>query len=560
MKRTATIFASLCLLVASGTLLAAPRAWLQSSRIALGETTTLNVESDSATAGAPDFSALQNDFDLRGQSSSTQMSIVNGRAGARSTYSVVLEPRAAGVFTIPSLTMGGGTTEPISLTVVPATPGSAQRGDPIYFESELSTHDPYVQQAVTYTVRLYYAVSLVDGGVDVRAPDNGSLEQIGEDRTSERNIGGQLYNMLERRYLLTAEKSGPMSLPAPRFRGRARRSGGIGFFSDVVAVSQVGRAESLNVRPQPAGAPRPWLVANQLTLMRGDVAHEVRAGEPLILELTLTAEGARASQLPDLSLPGIPGAQVFPEPQQARDAIVDGQPLANVTRRFAVVAAHPGTLRLPEVRVNYWNATSDRADAESLPALAIDVTPGAGIPASPIVPTPGVQVTETRNAGAVANSGPPADARTLHLWQTLTAVLALAFALALGWGWRRGRGPGPVQVELHESGAEAVASAPKALQLALAGGDLRVISDALRRTTSPPCPTVGALKSRLDDPAQRAAIEALESSLWGAGRDGGPDEETCAQLRQAFRQGPRFAPAGSAVSNGVLPPLYPQRS
>ena len=559
MIRAVNLMASLCLL-ASANLCAAPRAWLQPGRIALGETATLNVESESATAGKPDFGALESDFDLRGQSSSTQLGIVNGRAEARSTFSVVLEPRAVGVFTIPSLKIGGGSTEPISLTVVPATKGSAQRGDLIYFESELSTHDPYVQQAVTYTVRLYYAIPLVEGGVDVRPPDNGSLKQIGEDSTSERTIGGQQYNVLERRYLLTPEKSGPMSLPAPRFQGRARRSGGIGFFADVVAVSQVGQAEQLTVRPQPAGAPRPWLVANSLALTRGDVAREVRAGEPLILELTLAASGVRATQLPDLSLPGIPDAQVFPEPQQVKDAIVDGQPLATATRRFAVVAAQTGTLRLPEVRVNYWNATNDQAGTASLPALAIEVTPGAGIPASPIFPTPGAPAKETHATVADTNHDVPTEAPTLRLWQSLTAVLALAFSLSLGWGWQRGRRHGPVQVGPQQPDGAALPSAPKVLRLALDGGDLRVIGDALRHTTSPPCATVGALKSRLDDPAQRAAIDALESSLWGAGRNGGADEGTLETLRQAFRQGPRVAPASSADTKSGLAPLYPQRS
>ena len=46
---------------------AQPRAWLDRDRIAMGDTVTLNVESDQ---GAPDFTPLRTDFDLSGQTSS----------------------------------------------------------------------------------------------------------------------------------------------------------------------------------------------------------------------------------------------------------------------------------------------------------------------------------------------------------------------------------------------------------------------------------------------------------------------------------------------------------
>jgi hypothetical protein len=564
MMRIGSLAGALCLLLASASLQAAARAWLEPDQIALGETATLNVEADSATAGAPDFGVLQRDFDLGGQSSSTQMSIVNGRAEARSRFSVVLEPRAAGNFTVPALTVGSSTTAPLTLVVARGTPGSAERGALLYFESELSSHDPYVQQAVAYTVRLYYAIPLVDGGVDVQAPDDASLKQVGEDRTRQQDIGGRRYTVFERRYLLTPDKSGPLSLPAPRFRGRRQSNDSFGFFNKVIPVSQVGKAEALNVRPLPASAPTPWLIANRLTLTRGALATEVRAGESLVLELLLVADGTTATQLPDLGLPGIQGAQVFPEPQQTRETIVDGRPQATATRRFAIVPAQPGTLLVPAVRVDYWNATSDRADAATLPAVSVAVTPGAAPTAAPSAPAPGTQVVPAQHAAPPANSSAPsrADHQALRLWQALTAGLMLAVALSLWWGWRRGR-PGPaVEPASQATPARAAPVSAQDLQRALAGADLRAIAAALRATTSPPSPGVGALKPLLEDPAQRSAIEALEHSLWAAVADSGGVEhqQTLERLRQAFRHGPRFATARPALNEEVLPPLYPQRS
>lgn len=557
----------LCLLLTAISVSAAPRAWLQPERIALGESTTLHVEAEGDGNTAPDFSALQKDFDLRGQSSSTSTTIRNWQTESHISYEVILEPRASGVYTIPPIKVGNGSTQALSLTVTPATPGSAQRGDQIYFETGLSTHQPRVQQVVGYTVRLYYAVPLVEGQVEVNAPENASLEQVGEDQTSEQYIDGRRFRVLERHYLLTPEKSGPMTLPPPRFRGRARSNNAIGFFNNLAPVSQVGRQETLEVRPLPAGAPTPWLVADRLSLSRKDVVGEVRAGEPLMLEYSLFAEGATAVQLPELQLPAIPGAQVFPEPQQSHDDIVDGRPEATVTRRFAVVPARAGSLQLPEMRLDYWNATTDQAATETVPGMTVNVTPGvvtqpgstAAVPPAPAVPpvVAPVPVTPDGQAnGAAANSAAPDDVTTLRLWQALTGGLVLALVLALAWGWRRGRKPESAVAVLQASGARAEDALPE-LQRALGSGELHQIAAALRATTSPASASLGALKSKLGDARQRAAIEALERSLWASG--GSDKQKTLEQLREAFHAGPQFVARPVRADHDGLPSLYPAR-
>lgn len=555
----------LCLLLVGINVSAAPRAWLQPDRIALGESTTLHVQADGDGSSAPDFSVLQKDFDLRGQSSSTNLTMQNWRTESHTSYEVILEPRASGVYTIPPLQVGNGRTSAISLTVTPATPGSAQRGDQIYFESELATHDPYVQQVVGYTVRLYYAVALVEGQVEVNAPDNASLEQLGEDQTTEQLIDGRRFRVLERHYLLTPEKSGPMTLPPPRFRGRARSSNGIGFFNNLAPVSQVGRQETLDVRPLPAGAPTPWLVADRLSLSREDIVGEVRAGEPLMLEYRLFAEGATAVQLPELQLPAIPGAQVFPEPQRSHDDIVDGRPEATVTRRFAVVPARAGSLQLPEMRLDYWNATTDQAATETVPGTTVNVIPGvvtqpgstAAAPPAPPVVAPAAVTPNGQANEVAANSTVPDDVAALKLWQALTGGLGLALVLALVWGWRRGRMPASAVAAVQTSSAQTEDSAPE-LQRALSNGDLRQIAAALRATTSPASATLGAFKSKLGDARQRAAVEALERSLWaGISHD---KQQALDQLRQVFRAGPQFVAEQMKADNDDLPPLYPPRN
>ncbi len=525
---------------------AAARASLQPDRITLGNTATLTIQTDEINV-TPDFSVLDEFFIVRAQSSSVQTSINNGSYSAQTSFSIELEPRIEGVLTVPPITVGNSSTQPLTLTVTPPQQGSASSGDPIYIESELGTTTPYVQQAVPYTVRLYYAMPLLGGDVTAPAPENANLQQLGEDRQSQVEIGGRRYGVFERRYLLTAEQSGPLELPAARFRGTAQSSAGNGFFTRSQNVSAVGQAFSLNVRPQPVDAPQPWLAVRSLGLTRADLAPSARAGEPLLVEITLTADGATSAQLPDLELPAIDGAQVFPEPAQRQDRIVDGQPVATLKRRFAIVPARAGELTLPELRVRYWNLENDRADAALLAPITLTVAAGA-IAQSP-APT--------------AMIVPPADVpgpvdselqRQLHAWQLASATLLVGLLLALIWGWRRGdRRP----AEDSPLPTTTTTVDPARLRRALADGDLQAIGDALRQSASPPCLNLGAVIEGLAEHGQREAVRELQRVQWSPAASAEAHAQVRAQLRAAFQVGPRWRSEQRARSTSALPALYP---
>jgi hypothetical protein len=331
----------LWLLLAGPQAHAAARASIQPERISLGNSATLTIETDELSA-RPDLSVLDKDFAIGGQSSSMQTSFANGQRSTRTTYMIEIEPRVEGVLTVPAIAIGKAQTEPLVLTVTPAQQGSAASGDPIFLKAELSTSTPYVQQAVTYTVRLYFALPLANGDVTAPAPANASLQQLGEDRQWQEEIAGQRYGVFERRYLLIPERSGTLQLPPARFRGAAQVAGGGGFFGRTQSVSAAGQSFTIEVRPQPDDAPQPWLAARSVALVRGELPATARAGDPVLLELTLTADGVLASQLADLDLPPLIDAQVFPEPVQKTDSIVDGQSVATLKRRFAIVPSRVG--------------------------------------------------------------------------------------------------------------------------------------------------------------------------------------------------------------------------
>ena len=204
---------------------AAVRASLDRDHIALGDSVTLTIESD-GSSGKPDLSPLRKDFEPRGVATGSQTTIVNGTVRSSTQWSVDAgaETCRSGMIDIPALAVGSertsrsvcavGVDAPVASARTRTRPTSTQPtpqangSEPIFIESAIAPTNPYVQQASIYTVRLYYAVTPIDAGLDVLPPDNGDLRQIGDDATTSVMVQGHRYDLLERHYLLQPERSG----------------------------------------------------------------------------------------------------------------------------------------------------------------------------------------------------------------------------------------------------------------------------------------------------------------------------------------------------------------
>lgn len=550
-RRVSAAAAALALLVLSCTqAFAAPRAWLDRDRIALGDTVTLHI----ATTGtrAPDYTPLQAEFTPRNHTSQRRFELVNGQATMRSLYTVVLRPRRAGRLTVPSVPVGGQATAPLVLEVsrgAPRTP--ARAGDEVFIESTPDDSDPYVQQAVGWVVRLYSAVPLVSGHLEQASPDGAALQRIGNDAQYTRELGGRRYTVIERRYLLVPERSGELVVPGAAFEGR-----GVGGFFDSLfgdrggALQARGPTHVLQVRPVPDGAPQPWLPLHSLTLRYAATPERLQVGRAATLTIELVADGATAAQLPAVELPAIDGVQVFAEPPQSEERFVDGRPRATLTRRFSLVPLQAGTVRLPELRIPWWDARSRQRRHAVLPALGWQVLPGAtgALAADP-------PVAAGRQAGAAPPTGTAAagtGAGNARRWMVVATVFAMLWLVTLVWALQRRRAP--------ERRAGAGASArtatpsPTDLRRTIDTGSADEVVAMLQAMAQPPVRSVDALIARLDDPAQRGALDALQRARWGKG-----DLPAARRaMRTAFAAGPRWRTTAPAPDT-PLPPLYPER-
>ncbi|MBS0460975.1 MAG: BatD family protein [Proteobacteria bacterium] len=558
---------------------AAVRASLDRDHVAPGESVTLTISADGSGA-QPDLSPLRNDFSVDGVSSGSQTTIINGAVQSSQQWSVTLTPRHGGVIAIPALKVGANSTAPLRLLVdgspatsaaSPSNPqdngapdaslarGPSKPGDPVFIADDLAPAKPYVGQALVYTLRLYYAVNLLDAALDPPTTDNGDLRQIGQDQRDMQTVDGRRYLRLTRRYLLQPERSGALHLQAPAFRGRAIANPGDPFddaFSmGVRNLRAQGTAVDVTVRPLPAHAPDPWLPAQSLTLTIDPPSAAPRAGEPFDIRVHEAGDGVAASQLPEIASPQIPGAQVYPEPSTTTQDVQGGTLHSERTRRFAIVPAQAGALQIPQISVPWWNVNNDTAQVARAQIPAVQVLSGIA----------GVTGANATTANPVAATNAPAQAptadrvnRVLRAWQGAAVALAVVLASLLVWGWRRRQEAGERLPSSRVEPALHTADALPKLDAALALGDPALIVRVLCETAPEPRPRhLHELLSRLADPTQRDALQACEAMRWRG--DGRPDAQTLVKLRAAFARGPRWAtPERPDTARQPLPPLYPE--
>lgn len=537
------------------------RAWLDRDTMQLGESVTLNVESQGG-GGQPDFSALDRDFRQLGTQSSRQVNIVNGATAVKTLWAVALEPKQEGVLTVPAITVGGAQTEPLTLTVLPQPSGAQGKpGDDIFVEVTADPLAPYVQQQIRYAVKLYFAFDLTDGNLGEPKADGLVVQRLGQDRRYVANIGERRYHVVERHYALIPEASGTLRIPALVFRGSALDPRDpTGFFNRGRAVSASSDAVDLHVRPRPAAwGSGAWLPAVELTLSdESDLPAEVRVGDPVTRTVRLRAQGLGYEQLPELEFPVLDGAEIYPDKSQVttRD---DGTWLfGERVRKFAVVPTRPGKLELPALAIRWWNTTTGSEATAVLPARTVEVLPAAAGAAPPPVASPAVPAATADPAPPPASGEAPAVVASTRTWQWV-AIAGFGLWLAtLALWWRRSQRRAPVATPAASPVVDAGTARTLFLRAAalgeLAGAERSLIAWA--RVERPQLRNVGEVIAELADDEQRDALLALQRARYADA----PADGLGARLERSFRGGlrwrdrPRSREAGS-----VLPALYPDR-
>lgn len=470
MRCSSLLVAVLACLVAA-TAAAAVRATLDTNTLTLGETVQLRLDRDDQANGDPDLTPLRADFDIVSTSSSRTIQITNGSVATHVQANVMLAPKHAGQLTIPAIDWSGESSPALTLTVSSGTPGAAGatgaaaaagQTKKVFLETSVDPPDPYLQEGVHVTVRLYMAEPLYKAGMDFPPSNDALIEQIQADTHRNVQKNGQDYEVVERHYLVFPQRSGDLHLPGPVVAGqiavRVRNDqfssdpfadlfgAGAGMMAGTKPIRVEGEPIVLNVRPRPAAAgDGPWVPARDVTLTadwRPDT-NQLHVGDPVTLALHLQAEGLIATQLPDLSklLLAPAGIKAYPDAPKLKSEQHGDTVSATRDQTIALIADQPGDYTVPDLRLSWWDTRTNELRAVTIPGRSFKVLPApvtANTPATAAPDQPATAPARLPGAStAVAEAAPVS--RSLLLWIGVSVALALLWlATMLAW-WRARR-------------------------------------------------------------------------------------------------------------------------
>jgi hypothetical protein len=504
--------------------------------VRMDDTFELVFSSEDSVDDDPDFSPLREDFEVFGQNQSSEFSIVNGHSNRTRRWTVTLSPKRAGNLTIPSIAFGGDHSPPVNLTVLEANAaaGGADADDAeLKLEVDAKPKNPYVQAQVIMTVRVLLRVSVAGADLSEPALPDTLVERLGEDHRYSTLRNGREYTVIERQYALFPQKSGLLRIDPLQLTAQVE-TGGRSFFSRATrAVRIKSNALDLKVRPQPAEfTGSHWLPAADLKLEESwpQNAPQAKAGEPITRTLTLRAEQATVSLLPELStnlhldssIKQYPDQPALNEEKQPNTGFV-----ATRQEKIALIPGKAGEYKFPAVEVPWWNTKTERMEIARIPERILKVEASGEAP-------PQAATSEAASQTGSAPLAVPAiqettltpTAATTNLWFWLALLFGSGWlATALAWWLSRRKAPEP------SSSAPPPTKAPvldtkqtrKALQQACEQHDPAAARAALLAWAQAlwPAQRPDNLQdiAKLGDAALAAEIERLNRALYGADRN-----------------------------------------
>lgn len=333
----------------------------------------------------PNFDALKQDFNILSRSESSQLTIVNNKSSQYTQWSLELMPTHTGTLTIPAITLGKISSQPITLQVTAqaATQGIPSQKGPIFIESAASPKDGYVQGQLIYNMRIYYNRSIRNPVLNMEPNDQYLMKHLEPDAQYDRVINGAPYQVLEQRYAIFPQKSGTITIPAPTMSGytqqvNAQSAWGLDTTWQPFRIS--GQAITLNIKAPAQNNQRWWLPASDLRITQQwsqPLNTPLTTGSSITRTITLEATGLLDTQLPELPAQNQEHLQIYPDKAITSNHFT---PLGVVSKKIIRIAYIPnatGSIILPAIQIPWWNTKTNQAEIATLPAQTLTITGAA---------------------------------------------------------------------------------------------------------------------------------------------------------------------------------------
>ncbi len=336
--------------------------------IHLGDSFRLNITLiDEKAETPPNIIPLQNDFTIDGTEHRVSYTIINGDTHNFSQWTILLTPKRAGTLTIPSIRIGQIQTQQSQIKIEGETKKSAAYmhtliDTPIQINTKTQDKNPYINQQILYSVKLYTRVPLLNASYEPPHLDEALMISLGN-REYQTLQNGQTYTVEEQRYAFFPQKSGQQTIEPPSFKALI-----YGAPPEKAAVA--GTPADLNVKPmQTTYTGNRWLPAKSITLSEtydnSAITHSV--GHTLTRTITLQGIAIPAELLTLDSIKSTREYSVYPEKPILKNTIHGEDVMGTTTLKLSYLFNTSGTVTLPGFSIHWFNTRTQKEEKAEIP-------------------------------------------------------------------------------------------------------------------------------------------------------------------------------------------------
>ncbi len=565
-----------CGLWASSALALTVQAVTGQDQIAVGESLQLQLRLDGSPDAEPDFTPLQENWEILSSSQSSQMQIVNGSFKRSTVYSLILMPRGEGSLLIPAICFDKDCSLPLPIAVLPHSPQGGATEEQILLTAKISTNRIVTQGQLLLKVRLLLKAGLSEGQLSEPQPTGVEvlIKKLNTDvRKYEKQANGRVYQIIERDYAIFPQGSGQMQIPALQFDGVI--AGASTRLDPFARQGKRVRRTSLPLQVEVTPLPkdlgrRPWIPATSVVLQ--DDWQQQRpnlvVGEPATRTLRLSADGVLAAQLPELK-PAVPDDfKTYPDQpnrEDQRDSSSSGI-RGVLEQKIVLVPTRSGRYEFPAYGLDWWDVTTGQWRQVHIAALEVDVAPATGSVAQKQTLMPATPPEQERTdlvavesqaavSGSIVIPAEDRDPSNSEVWFRVSLGLAFGWLLTLIFLFFRRRRSLSVTQEIPVTDPQLnQKEARRAAVQAARNHEPQATRKALRIWSRTLCPSdqndAYEQLCMAVDPMMRKELENLDRCLYGCSGVVWNGQEMVAGL-EAWR------PVSSGKVRTGLPNLYP---
>ncbi|MCC6933065.1 MAG: BatD family protein [Deltaproteobacteria bacterium] len=377
--------------------------------ITVGE--NINVEvtvsgSDVDSIAGPKYESDSN-FSVTGKGRRSEISIVNGKASSRISYTFTLSPSLdlkPGRYPLPrgTLELTNGRVEILKeqqVTITQNFPTQAKdTSGNLDFAQIVDNLSPYVGEQIRYHAELTTAIPLQ--GINFSEVNYLDLlrESLGEAKQQVKSLGNRTLATVWLDEALFPNKQGEITIPARKVtvQVKVRNSNAsqrsrfaYDVFPDLLNIDAfrienrniIAPTINLNVKPlPPAPLEQAYYPVGNVSLNATIDKNNVKEGESITLKFTFSGDAnLRPLELPDINSLVSKDFRVYLDQPEFSSEINSGRIFQKKTFSVALVPLKPGTFSFPEIRVAVFDPQAQKYSILKNTAHAINVKPDPNI-------------------------------------------------------------------------------------------------------------------------------------------------------------------------------------